>query len=481
MKLRILLPTLFLVFTSLISNTQALTKQEIAKTSLDSTVVVVVTNKQGNALQFGSGFVIKGGMVVSNQHVISGGTGGYILANDEEYKILGVLASDEQNDLVILKISEHPIPQLSIHSGGNLKVGADVYVAGNPLGLSGTFSEGMLSSIRKVKGKQLYQITAPISQGSSGGPVLDRNAVVVGVITSYIEEGQSINFAAPSVYLNTLINNIGPLSPLSSISSTYTETNSTEITQSEISKIKPKTNKEGKLTDICCAFGVELGKKLNPELLDTETLMKESIALLSIEQLDTLLLKKQSSINVRLINSELHCKRQEKFVDDYFDKLKKGGFSNTNAKWQELKKVNEANYTIRKQCSRISLKKVKIYLDYNFLQSFIPENPYEGFDTYKVHLIDKDSLVYRIEASGKFRDCEKEKSVLSDIIEHKYDLAETGGKFVNYRKGHNRFIDLDCSFTGQTLTITYEDSELKSLKDKIYKKKLRSHRDSSGL
>ncbi len=456
MKLKTLLLTLFLVFTSSIPNAQALTKQEIAKTSLDSTVVVVVTNKQGNALQFGSGFVIKGGMVVSNQHVISGGTGGYILANDEEYKILGVLASDEQNDLAILKISEHSIPQLSIHSGSNLKVGADVYVAGNPLGLSGTFSEGMLSSIRKVKGKQLYQITAPISQGSSGGPVLDKKAVVVGVITSYIEDGQNINFAVPSTYLNTLINNIGPLLPLSNIGSASTKTTSTEITKSEIFKRGPKTNKEGKLTDICCAFGVELGKKLNPELLDTEIVVNENLAAINKNKIPT-----YSELNASL------------FPEKYYYK----------------KSATPSELTVINNPHKWYLSEPKPESE-NFLSyKFIPENPYKGFQLYKVYLIDKDSLVYKIEASGKYKNCLKEMSILVDIILNKYAVSEHDAAFAranpslglraNTNNNNKRTIGVSCVFGA--LTISYKDSELKSLKDKIYKKKLRSLRDSSGL
>lgn len=453
MKLKTLLLTLFLIFTSSIPNAQALTKQEIAKTSLDSTVVVVVTDRQGSALQFGSGFVIKDGMVVSNHHVISGGVGGYILANDKNYKILGVLASDEQNDLAILKISEHPIPQLSIHSGGSLKVGTDIYVAGNPLGLSGTFSEGMLSSIRKVKGKQRYQITAPISQGSSGGPVLDKKAAVVGVITSYIEGGQNINFAAPSAYLNTLISNIGPLSPLSSISSTYIETTSTEITQSEISKIKPKTNKEGKLTDICCAFGVELGKKLDPKLIIKEVYGDGS----------------KSAIN----------------------KNKRPTYDNLKAIFSPKKYYLKRRPTSSASTAIMSPERYYLSEDKNsFSYKFIPDNPYKGFQLYRVHLIDEDSLIYRIDAYGKYKNCDNEKDILVDIILNKYAVSEHDAAFARANPGfglirastnnnNKRTIEVMCLF--DVLTLSYKDSELKSLKDKIHKKKLRSNRDSSGL
>jgi len=378
-------------------NAHALTKQDIAEKALNSTVVVVVEDKQGNTLQFGSGFIIDGGMVVSNHHVVSGGFSGYVIHNDKAFKILGTLGLDDKNDLVLLKIDKHKIPPLSIYKGSDLKVGANVFVAGNPLGMSGTFSEGMLSSIRNIKGKELYQITAPISQGSSGGPVLNDNGTVIGVVVSLLGEGQNINFAVPNTYLNSLINNKGSLTPLSSITP-----KSAEVIEPQVINTKPIINEEGKLTDICCAFGVELGKKLNPEL--------------------------------SRLSSELR-------------------------------------------------------------PHFTPENPYEGFNSYKVYLVDKDSFIYKIQAEGNFGNkeyCQNEMSILFDIFKDKYKLKHkvfhrswNFGRFKNKvmeMTSGKRRITLSCGFiyTGR-LTLTYEDFELKELADKIHKEKLSSPKNSSGI
>ena len=85
-----------------------------------------------------------------------------------------------------------------------VQVGETVYAVGNPRGLEGTFSDGIISSIRPVGSDKLIQITAPLSPGSSGGPVLNRRGEVIGVSVLTIRDGQNLNFAIPSNYLRTL-------------------------------------------------------------------------------------------------------------------------------------------------------------------------------------------------------------------------------------------------------------------------------------
>ena len=86
---------------------------------------------------------------------------------------------------------------------------------GNPRGLEGTFSQGIISSIRKVETDKILQLTAPISPGSSGGPVLNSKGQVIGVSVATFRGGQNLNFAIPSNYLKKLMEQIGPAKPLS--------------------------------------------------------------------------------------------------------------------------------------------------------------------------------------------------------------------------------------------------------------------------
>jgi hypothetical protein len=86
-----------------------------------------------------------------------------------------------------------------------MAVGDEVFVAGNPQGLEGTFSQGIVSGIRDVESGTLLQITAPISPGSSGGPVLNSEGKVVGISVATFTSGQNLNFAIPANYLASLL------------------------------------------------------------------------------------------------------------------------------------------------------------------------------------------------------------------------------------------------------------------------------------
>jgi len=80
---------------------------------------------------------------------------------------------------------------------------------GNPKGLEGTFSVGNVRAIREIKGQQMVQITAPISPGSSGGPVVDAYGRAVGISTAQLEQGQNLNFAVPASHLVALMKEAG--------------------------------------------------------------------------------------------------------------------------------------------------------------------------------------------------------------------------------------------------------------------------------
>ncbi len=198
---------------------QAQTAQEVAKRAFDSTVLLVMEDSNGQPVSLGSGFFIREGEVASNLHVVQGATRGYakIIGQKSKYDIEGMVAVDSERDLVILKISGARAPALTLGNSESVQVGETVYAVGNPQGLEGTFSQGIVSSIREVDSNKLLQITAPISPGSSGGPVLSGNGEVVGVSVATFRSGQNLNFAIPSSYLKILIEKTGSVKPLSQI------------------------------------------------------------------------------------------------------------------------------------------------------------------------------------------------------------------------------------------------------------------------
>lgn len=212
--LAILWPAVFLVLGS--NSARAQTAQDIAKKAFRSTVLLVMEDANGRPLSLGSGFFVRAGEIATNLHVIEGAARGYAkpVGQKSKYDIEGVIAMDSRRDLVVLKISLPSTVPLTLGNSDAVEVGEAVYAVGNPQGLEGTFSQGIVSSIRDVGSDKLIQITAAISPGSSGGPVLNARAEVIGVSVATFKGGQNLNFAIPSNYLSALVAKAGPAKPL---------------------------------------------------------------------------------------------------------------------------------------------------------------------------------------------------------------------------------------------------------------------------
>lgn len=185
---------------------KAQTPQEVAQKAFKSTVLLVMEDERGQTLALGSGFFVESGVIASNLHVVEGASRGYakLVGIDTMFDIEGILASDRERDLVLLKVEDTHTQPLTYGDSDNVQTGETVFAVGNPQGLEGTFSQGIVSSIRNIRSDKVLQITAPISPGSSGGPVLNRNGEVIGVSVATFRGGQNLNFAIPSNYLRIL-------------------------------------------------------------------------------------------------------------------------------------------------------------------------------------------------------------------------------------------------------------------------------------
>lgn len=196
---------------------QAQTARQIAQKAFASVVLLGMEDPHGQLVSIGSGFFVREDIVATNLHVIEGASRGYakIVGQKPKYNIAGIMGIDQQRDLVLLKIVGVKAPSLPLGDSQQVAVGDEVYAVGNPLGLEGTFSQGIVSSIRQVSSETIFQITAPISPGSSGGPVLNVQGKVMGVAVATFQGGQNLNFAIPVSYLASLLSRIGPVVPLS--------------------------------------------------------------------------------------------------------------------------------------------------------------------------------------------------------------------------------------------------------------------------
>ena len=198
------------------NNATAQTVPEIAEKALAATVYLEMQDSNGKTLGFGSGFFVKPNLIATNYHVIAGASSGTakLVGKHTTYKIEGLTATYKYNDLALLKVPASGIKPLPIGNSDAVKIGETVYVIGNPKGLEGTFSDGTISSRHGGHAKGRLQMTAPISPGSSGGPVLNKKGEVIGVSYAILENGQNLNFVIPSLYLKTLLALSGTVKPL---------------------------------------------------------------------------------------------------------------------------------------------------------------------------------------------------------------------------------------------------------------------------
>lgn len=185
---------------------QAQTSREIAKSAFLSSVFIEVMDKHGKPLALGSGFVVSPSLIATNLHVIQGAATARVnlVGSKTIFASSTVKAVDPVNDLALLQVPGLLAPSLVL-SPEAPEIGDRVYAVGNPKGLQGTLSDGLVSAFREFKTRKLIQISAPISPGSSGGPVLNEKGEVLGVAVGTIEDGQNLNFAIPSGALSDLM------------------------------------------------------------------------------------------------------------------------------------------------------------------------------------------------------------------------------------------------------------------------------------
>ena len=187
------------------------TAQEIAQNALKSIVYLEMQKPDGTISQ-GSGFFIRPSYIVTNHHVIEGATKAYVklVGKQITYRVESIAATDEYYDLAVLKLSGITAPTLSLANSDTVQIGETVYVAGNPKGLEGTFSSGIISAVRAGGNDKLIQIDASISPGSSGGAVLNNKGEVVGVVTWSHRDpnAQNLNFVVPSNYVKALLRRV---------------------------------------------------------------------------------------------------------------------------------------------------------------------------------------------------------------------------------------------------------------------------------
>lgn len=197
-------------------------------------VVRITASIDGEEVGQGSGFILTAdGRLATSYHVIRGAKQLAVqFSTGDIYDRVYFVSADERRDLVILQIPATGLATLALGDDRAARVGDRVYVMGNPLGLDGTFSDGLVSAKRTAEGVEFIQISAPISPGSSGGPVLNGAGEVIGIATLTLEHGQNLNIAVPSRYVRGLLAMNDEPRPFELVASSFAPSNSTEATRS---------------------------------------------------------------------------------------------------------------------------------------------------------------------------------------------------------------------------------------------------------
>ncbi len=169
-------------------------------TQAQNAVVTVITYDLDDQMStIGSGFFIsKTGVLVTNHHVVSGAYRAEIKTrNGRRYPITEVLAQNPLVDLIKVRVQIPADNVTPLPLADQTPLIADhVIVIGSPLGLEQTVSEGIISAVRKIPtAGNVFQLTAPISQGSSGGPALNYQGEAIGIVSFQLAKGQNLNFA----------------------------------------------------------------------------------------------------------------------------------------------------------------------------------------------------------------------------------------------------------------------------------------------
>jgi len=172
----------------------------IAKAA-NGAIVTIITATNDKPIAQGTGFLVSAdGVIVTNYHVIETGNVAIVkFPDDTAFPVDGVLAADKVRDLAVIKIHGKTFRTLTLGNSDHIQVGEEVVAIGNPLSLESTVSNGIISGVRTSKehGRKFLQTSAPISPGSSGGPLFNMLGEVVGVNTMYLEGGENLNFAIP--------------------------------------------------------------------------------------------------------------------------------------------------------------------------------------------------------------------------------------------------------------------------------------------
>lgn len=182
-----------------------LSAEALAERARQSLVVVRATDRTGSDSGLGTGFVIEGGLIATAHHVIGDGREIRVeLPGGKLVPVVEVFASSSRLDLAILRVADLQLPALSLSADDRTPQGREVVALGHPEGFRNSIVSGVISGHQDIEGVEMLQLAMSIERGNSGGPVLDRQGAVVGIVTRKSALQDKLGFAVPVRLLREL-------------------------------------------------------------------------------------------------------------------------------------------------------------------------------------------------------------------------------------------------------------------------------------
>lgn len=180
---------------------QEMKPEEMYQKVLPSIATLLVEKTDGTK-SFGNAFMgVKDGIGLTAWHVVKDARRVVAkFSNGEEFEVSGLLDKDERRDIALVKVKVFGRPALALNPE-DPPVGSKAYVIGAPEGLQFSISEGLVSQVQTLDGIKYYQFSCSASPGSSGGPLVNIQGEVLGVVSWQLRAGQNLNFAIPAAYV----------------------------------------------------------------------------------------------------------------------------------------------------------------------------------------------------------------------------------------------------------------------------------------
>lgn len=160
--------------------------------------VVAIESSLGRGTGF---FISKAGLMLTNAHVVGSDYAVELQLYDQSVGRARVLQTNKQIDIALLQLesSKDPVVPVAICYADQVRVGEDILVIGNPIGLKNSVTRGIVSAIRTNNSSDLVQIDATVNPGNSGGPLINQYGSVIGIVSSkIIQQGiEGLGFAIP--------------------------------------------------------------------------------------------------------------------------------------------------------------------------------------------------------------------------------------------------------------------------------------------